>query len=112
MAELSFGPNFIRETNSRDGSGLHAAVALVTYSKEARVSSEISLFSFRPLSLFFPSLLHRLFSSSISSFHSLPSLEHKKKNLTTGMLLMSPLPWRRKPHSNRAARRGRGQRER
>lgn len=63
MVGLSFGPNFIRETNSRDGSGLHAAVALVTYSKEARVStdtSEISLFSFRPLSPFFPSLLGKL----------------------------------------------------
>lgn len=48
-----------------DGSqaGLHAAVALVTYSDGARVStdtSKISLFSFHPLSHFFPSLLRSL----------------------------------------------------
>lgn len=51
--------------------GLHAAVALVTYSNEARVSTDTSkilsaqnafrsLFSFHPLSHFFPSLLRSL----------------------------------------------------
>lgn len=52
--------------------GLHAAVALVTHSNEASVStgtSQVSLLSFHPHSGFLPSLFHGLFFSSISSFH-------------------------------------------
>lgn len=66
MARLSYGPtSSMRLTQGMDHrqAGLHAAVALVTYSNEARVStdtSKISLFSFHPLSHFFPSLLRRL----------------------------------------------------
>lgn len=65
-ARLFFGPDFLYEAYIRDGSqaGLHAAVALVTYSNEARVStdtSKISLFYFLTLSHYFPSLLQTLF---------------------------------------------------
>lgn len=62
----------VRLTQGMDSrqAGLHAAVALVTCSNEARVStdtSKISLFFFHPLPLSQP-----FFLSSISSFHSLP----------------------------------------
>lgn len=66
-----------------DGSqaGLRAAVALVTYSDGARVStdtSKISLFSFHPLSHFFPSLL-----CSLSFYPPFPLFIHSLSRTKT-----------------------------
>lgn len=86
MSRLSWGLDFICDISTqgmdRRQAGLHGAVALVTYSSEAKgthrrqQNSLCSKYSSLSLSLSLtstPSLLRKpLFLSSISSFHSLP----------------------------------------
>lgn len=119
MSRLSWGLDFICDISTqgtdRRQAGLHGAVALVTYSSEAKGThrrQQNSLCSkYSSLSLLLPPppsfatslfILHFLFSFT-------PSLE---QNLTTGTLMMSRLPWWRKPCSNRAVWRGWGPGER
>lgn len=93
--------------------GLHAAVALVTHSNEAWAStgtSSIFLLSFHSHSDFLPSLFPRIFFIFHFLFSFAPFL--KKEKLTTGMRLMSWLPWRQKLCSNKAVELGWGQRKR